>query len=374
MKSFVKLTAILIGCMILSSCSFFGKKQISQGLTSEALQRVETMLVIFDATATHEDKAFGKKKIDESKNVLTLLNNELKTLEVTSGLRTVANTTQLIFGLARHNANKFQRAVDSVTKAKGKISMSAAINAAKYDLKAASGNIAVIIISDGLSSNNYALKSAEILSADFANRISLYTVIVGNHPQGATYMTQLAQKTSSGFSLSASTLNSAKAMKAFVKSVFFAGVKDSSLEVDNIQERDSDGDGVPNNVDMCNQTPKGAVVDSNGCWEINNILFDWNKADIKPLYKEKLKNAAKVFKENSGLRVSLQGHTDDTGDAAYNQYLSELRAKNVKKELIKQGVSKKQLKTSGFGLTQPSAPNNTVENRAKNRRVETVIQ
>ncbi|KPA10743.1 secreted protein containing Outer membrane protein, OmpA/MotB [Candidatus Magnetomorum sp. HK-1] len=373
MKSFIKLTAIFAVCIMLSACSFFGKKQLNPGLTSEAVQRVETLLVIFDATETHEDQAFGKKKLDEAKNVLTLLNNELKSLEFTSGLRTVANTTQLIFGLARHNATKFQRAVDSVSTAKGKISMSAAINAAKYDLKSASGNIAVIIISDGLSSNNYALKSAEILGADFGNRISLYTIRVGNHPQGATYMTQLAQKTESGFPMAASALNSPQAMKAFVKSIFFAGVKESLLEMD-IQGADADGDGVPNSADQCNRTPEGADVDAEGCWEIHRIFFDWNKADVKPQEKEKLIKATKVFKANSDLRVNLQGHTDDTGDAAYNQRLSEQRAMNVKRVLIKQGVSKKQLTTIGFGFTQPSAPNNSDENRAKNRRVETVVQ
>ncbi len=373
MKYFLKLTAILIACTIVPACSYFGKKQIDPGLTSEAVQRIETLLVIFDATETHEEQAFGKKKLDESKNILTLLNNELKTLEFTGGLRTVANTTQLIYGLSRHNATKFQSAVDSVTIAKGKISMSAAINAAKYDLKAASGNTAVIIVSDGMSSNNYALKSAEILGSDFGKRLCLYTILVGNHPQGATYMTQLPKKAACGFPIAASQLNTPAAMKAFIKSVFFAASTDSLIEMD-LQGADADGDGVPNTADQCDRTPKGAEVNANGCWNIQQIFFDWNKADVKAQDIEKLAKAASVFKANPNISVELQGHTDVTGDAAYNQKLSENRAENVKKALIKKGVSKKQMSTRGFGITQPLAPNDSEENRAKNRRVETVIQ
>ncbi|ETR72499.1 MAG: Outer membrane protein, OmpA/MotB [Candidatus Magnetoglobus multicellularis str. Araruama] len=372
MKNWGKLTVIFIMCTLLSACSFFGKKQIDSSIKAEAVQRIETLLVIFDATATLADNAFGQKKLDESKNVLTMLNHELKQLELTSGLRTVANTTQLIHGLSRHDTKKFQMAVNSVTTAKGKISMSAAINAAKYDLKAASGNIAVIIISDGISSNNYALKSAEILASDLGDRLCLYTIRVGNHPQGATYMSQLAQKASCGFPVAASKLNSKSAMKAFVHSIFFGGPKIGLLETD-IKGADADGDGVPNSADQCNRTPDGAVVDSNGCWEINKILFDWDKADVQSIYTRKLMTAVKVFETNPYLRVELQGHTDNTGAAEYNQALSEMRAMNVQKILIQGGVSASQLSTKGFGFSRPSAPNDSKENRALNRRVEIVI-
>jgi OOP family OmpA-OmpF porin len=372
MKNFFKGIAIVLVCTMVSACSFFAKKQVAKDLTSEAIQRIETLLVIFDATETHEEEAFGKKKLDEAKNILTLLNDGIQKFPVTTGLRTVANTTQLIYGLSAHDAKKFQAMIDSVTTAKGKISMSAAINASKYDLKAASGNIAVVIISDGLSTNNLALKSAEILGVDFTNRLCLYTICVGNHPQGATFMTQLAQKTACGFSVSSTRLNTADAMQQFIKSIFFADASDL-VETD-IQGADADGDGIANTIDLCDRTPKGAVVDPNGCWDIQHIFFDWNKADVHVQYKNKLVKAVEVFKANPDLHVEFQGHTDNTGNDAYNQQLSEQRANNVKNILIKQGVSKKQLSTQGFGKTRPLSPNDSDDNRAKNRRVESVIQ
>jgi len=372
MKNLGKLTVIFVMCALVSACSYFGKKKIDPGIT-DAVQRIETLLVIFDATSTLNDQAFGQKKLDVSKNVLTMLNHELKNLEITSGLRTIANTTQLIYGLSRHDPHKFQMAVNDVTTAKGNISMSAAINAGKYDLKTASGNIAIIIISDGMSCNNYALKSAEILASDMGNRLCLYTIRVGNHPKGATFMNQLTEKTACGFPVAASKLNSKQAMKAYVQSIFFAGSKVGLVEED-LQGADADGDGVTNDADQCNRTPDGAVVDANGCWNIHEILFDWNKSDVQMQYKQKLLDAAKVFKANPYLRVEFQGHADNTGSAEYNQALSEKRADNVKKILIKVGVSENQLSTKGFGFTRPAAPNDSKENRAMNRRVETVIQ
>ena len=374
MKNWIKVTSIFLMCVMVSACSYFGKKQVDTGLKSSPVQRIETMLVIFDATESLGEQAFGQKKLDVSKNILTLLNHELKELELTSGLRTVDNKTQLVFGLSRHNPKKFQRAVNAVTSARGNISLDAALNTSKYDLRKASGNVAIVVISDGMSCDNSALKTAEILASEMGSRLCLYTIRVGNHPKGVTYMEQLARKSSCGFSVSASKLNSRLAMKTFVQSLFFAGPKDSLVEEVDIQEADADGDGIPNTQDQCDRTPEGAVVDANGCWNIKKILFDWDKADVKTQYQTKLKQATEVFKSNPYLRVELQGHADNTGEFDYNKSLSIKRANNVQKILIKNGTSANQLSTKGLGSTQPSVPNDSEENRALNRRVETIIK
>ena len=67
--------------------------------------------------------------------------------------------------------------------------------------------------------------------------------------------------------------------------------------------------------------------------------------------------------------VIVEGHTDDRGDAAYNQHLSEQRAQAVKAELVAQGVDASIIKTVGFGESKPVADNNTRDGRAQNRRV-----
>jgi len=133
---------------------------------------------------------------------------------------------------------------------------------------------------------------------------------------------------------------------------------------------DSDGDGVPDNLDKCPGTPKGARVNKDGCWVLEEVLFDFDKYNIKPQFYYFLDEAAVVFEKNPGLRVRIEGHTDNIGTAAYNKKLSLRRAKAVMEYLIKKGIPKESLSIEGFGFTRPIATNETEEGRALNRRVE----
>lgn len=80
----------------------------------------------------------------------------------------------------------------------------------------------------------------------------------------------------------------------------------------------------------------------------------------------------KALKDAPDLVVEIQGHTDNTGDAAADQVLSEQRAAAVRKTLTDGGIDAKRLTAKGYGLTKPVADNSTEEGRAKNRRVELV--
>lgn len=104
------------------------------------------------------------------------------------------------------------------------------------------------------------------------------------------------------------------------------------------------------------------------------VLFDTNKAIIKKNYTKDIDNLADVMKNQSDLNVTIEGHTDNVGNAAFNKKLSKNRADAVKAYLIeKGGVNAKQLKAVGYGLAKPVASNKTKEGRAKNRRVEASV-
>jgi flagellar motor protein MotB len=133
---------------------------------------------------------------------------------------------------------------------------------------------------------------------------------------------------------------------------------------------DSDGDGVPDDRDQCPDTPIGARVDERGCWILANVLFDYNKAIVKPQFYPILDEAIEVLKRNPQVRIRIQGHTCDIGGPKYNMGLSQRRANAVMKYFIQKGIAKERLSTIGFGLTKPVAPNDSEANRAKNRRVE----
>jgi len=134
--------------------------------------------------------------------------------------------------------------------------------------------------------------------------------------------------------------------------------------------KDSDGDGVIDPNDKCPNTPKGAKVNKVGCWIVKGLLFDFNKADIKPQYYSALNDVIKVLKANPGMKVEIQGHTDNIGSAEYNLKLSKRRAQAVADYLISHGISASRLTVEGYGFSRPVASNDTPEGRALNRRVQ----
>ena len=133
---------------------------------------------------------------------------------------------------------------------------------------------------------------------------------------------------------------------------------------------DTDRDGVYDYLDKCPGTPKGAKVDERGCWVLKGVYFETAKWSIKPESYPVLDEVVDVLKRNPGVKVEIQGHTDNVGKAKYNQVLSEKRAKSVMEYLMNKGVNSTQLSYKGYGLQRPIATNETPEGRSKNRRVE----
>lgn len=111
------------------------------------------------------------------------------------------------------------------------------------------------------------------------------------------------------------------------------------------------------------------MIDGGEPVPINNLFFDFGKSDLLPYSLPELKRVANIIK-GSKLKVVISGHTDSVGSDEDNMVLSQQRAGNVKKYLVKLGCDELQLSTIGYGKSKPVAPNETEEGRAKNRRVE----
>ena len=134
---------------------------------------------------------------------------------------------------------------------------------------------------------------------------------------------------------------------------------------------DSDGDGVADHMDQCPNTPKGATVNEAGCWSLQaTTLYDSNSSYIRTEAYPLLDEVASILEKNPEMEVEVQGHTDNTGSAKYNQWLSEKRAQKVEDYLVSKGIDPSRLEAKGYGLTQPVESNATEEGRAQNRRVE----
>ena len=223
------------------------------------------------------------------------------------------------------------------------------------------GNGALVIVSDGKADGAATLDAATILLSNHLEPLCIHTVQVGDDADGGRLLHDLAALSKCGTSRTACDVSSAEGMEAFVHDVFYGGMGDS------------DGDGVPDSLDRCPNTPQGAKVNEHGCWVLGGLLFDSDQAVIKPEYKGLLDDVAMVLTENPGVTVRIDGHTDATASEEYNKGLSERRAKAVREALVARGIKAKRLRVKGFGESRPAASNDTRAGRAQNRRVELTV-
>ncbi len=153
---------------------------------------------------------------------------------------------------------------------------------------------------------------------------------------------------------------------------------------------DSDGDGVPDEQDDCPNTARGLAVDKRGCpvdgdrrfkitgkgadLRFEDVHFDFDKTDLNEYGQAVLDDAATVIngltEKYPAIKVDISGHTDSVGSEGYNQGLSERRANAVKQYLLRKGVDAGRVSTYAYGESKPVATNDTDEGRAQNRRSE----
>jgi outer membrane protein OmpA-like peptidoglycan-associated protein len=104
------------------------------------------------------------------------------------------------------------------------------------------------------------------------------------------------------------------------------------------------------------------------------ILFDVNRDEVKPEARDQVGHAAEVLVKYPDTYITVEGHTDSTGGAEYNQKLSERRAARVRDLLASRGVAASRLSVHGYGESDPIADNGTAEGRQANRRVQLEIR
>lgn len=149
---------------------------------------------------------------------------------------------------------------------------------------------------------------------------------------------------------------------------------------------DEDKDGVSDAKDKCPGTAPDIIVDDNGCAktitkqtteaikEEINIVFDTNQSIIKPEFKGEVAKIADLAKANGNSFITIEGHTDASGNPAKNKALSQARATAVMNMLMSDyGVEASRVTAVGYGSSKPVASNTTAEGKAQNRRVIAVL-
>lgn len=105
----------------------------------------------------------------------------------------------------------------------------------------------------------------------------------------------------------------------------------------------------------------------------SQVTFAFDQAQIQPQFYPALNNVAATLQQYPSSYIDVIGHTDSTGDDAYNQRLSEARASAVAQYLVSRGVNPARMQSYGMGETQPVASNATPAGQQANRRVELII-
>lgn len=165
-----------------------------------------------------------------------------------------------------------------------------------------------------------------------------------------------------GFAALTESLN----LKLFLKSGSFE--KDIYVEPDGTTEQPTNRKETP----AAEEAPAiGEKLNEEAtAFKLDKVYFNLGQAVILQESYEQLNNLAEYLKQNPGLKIQIEGHTDNQGDPAANQKLSLDRAFNVRQYLIEKGVDGKRIRFKGYGSSQPVSPNDTEENRSRNRRVE----
>jgi len=114
-------------------------------------------------------------------------------------------------------------------------------------------------------------------------------------------------------------------------------------------------------------------VDNTTWFNFDRLLFDTNSATLQPQSQEQLNNIIAIMKAYPNMHAKIGAYTDNTGDPAANQTLSENRAKNVMDAIVAGGIDPSRLESNGYGDQYPVADNSTPEGRAQNRRIALLV-
>ena len=398
---------LLTGCAGLSTKKTYDitctPKDLSAMLKSgEYQKKVDNFLIIRDASSSMADKVSRAycaepTKLELSKELIKGLNNSLPDdFDVNAGLRVfgpVYAEKGLVYGMSKYSKAGLEDGLLSVSGTGGVTPLANAITHATKDLYDMPGNAAVIIFSDGMNTDPAdPVTAAAAMKEMYGDNVCIYTVLLGDDPKGKLVMEGIAAAGQCGFATTAnslhtrtladacSTIELVDGMGDFVTSVFVE--KAPPKVVPKIVELDSDGDGVPDSLDQCPNTPPGIKVDRVGCpvalpekVSIHLLVqFDFDKAVVKPQYHSDIEKVADFLKAYPKTTGVLEGHTDSIGTDEYNMKLSERRAESVKKYIVEKfGIDPSRLSTAGYGETQPVASNETDKGREQNRRVVATI-
>jgi OOP family OmpA-OmpF porin len=226
--------------------------------TDGYVRKVDQFVVIADGSMSMSERAKGQRKLGISEDFLVSLNQTIPDLGYDGGLRTFGRglcqsqgKTVSIIEVGQYLGSSFADGIARFGCANGTSPLNLALDNTGIDLTDRSAQTAIVIVSDGLDMGDKEIAAAQALRSAFGDSLEVFAVQIGDDRKGRQLLEQVVAAGGSGYYKPASELTTSGAMAEFVADVFLWP--------------DADGDGVPDHLDRCPDTPKGVEVDAAGC-------------------------------------------------------------------------------------------------------------
>ena len=325
---------------------------------AKMIPRVTNFVILVDQSGSMFEKRFGQEEVKSTlaKDILVAMNERIPELGYSGAIQLFAPDRTLI-GPETYDRSFFANSLENIPE-KGKVygnltPLGPAILHLEKIMNRFSGKTTVIVVSDGRANKGMdPLKAAKAISAEYTN-ICFDIISLADDDKGEKNLKEISRISNCSYAKGGDLLSDAEALDRFIEAVFYVDVPDE----------------IPLQEFVLAESAETAMPE---VITLRGILFDFDKYEIKPDWTSVLDESVKKFTGSPNAPVIIGGHTDWTGPQAYNQTLSERRAKAVYDYFISKGVAPERMEATGYGETMPEVSNLTREGRAMNRRV--VIQ
>jgi OmpA-OmpF porin, OOP family len=351
-------TFLLAVCLVF----FMGAGSLSLAETKTVIEpKAENFIFFVDNSGSmgfQYDK-LGMTKSKVARDLLLAINNEVPELEANYGVYSYAPYREFL-PVADFNRGAIEDAINSIPtnfEIFGRQTpMGSGIMSLDKPVSRLQDRVAVVTVTDGES--NLGPHPAGVIRdmyARYGDRICFHFISLAQTADEKALVNELADIAPCSVKADAGDLARNFVRADFIKDVFY-----DTREIVT----------APAPAPAPIITPAEPAPEVEEVIVFSNVTFDFDKAVIKPDYRDILKEAARIIRDRPAKNVIVEGHTCNIGPAEYNMGLSQRRAQAVADFLAGEGVSMDRLETKSYGLTNPKFDNNTREGRSLNRRVE----
>ena len=300
------LAMALAGCAGRQTPPLEAYQPVRADLSTQA-GKIDSFVVVLDTASSLEDRYQNRRQAERAREIVLRLNRTIPALDTRASLAAFSagsclscDDAEVLYGPAPYTRGDLEAAVTRYYAA-GRASAAGGRvldqHASGLILRDSPGRVALIVVSDSENMmHGRAFKTVQILRWKLGSRLCVYPILVDRSADGRVVTEQLVKVGGCGFTVNADEIEAPDAMARYVREIFLGPAGAGPAASPATAAADSDGDGVPDSLDRCPNTPRGAMVNPDGCWVPSGVYFDTDQAVIKDT--RALDQAVAVFKAN----------------------------------------------------------------------------